>query len=57
MLTQYNPLVSHHHHRLPFVFSLSLRLGATAASPSPLLRDVGTSFSASWVLHTKGGPV
>jgi hypothetical protein len=28
-----------------------------AASPSPLPRDVGPPFSASWGLHTKGGPV
>ena len=26
-------------------------------SPSPLPRDVGPPFSASWGLHAKGGPV
>ena len=41
----------------PFVLSLPLRLGAASASPSPLPRDVGPPFSASWGLHAKGGPM
>jgi len=36
---------------------LSLRPGTAAMSPSPLLRDVGRTFSVGWGLHTKGGPV
>src|SRR5258708_3498869 len=45
----------HHHHHLPLLFLL--QCGTAAASPSPLLRDVGWSFSAGWGLHTKVGPV
>ena len=39
-----------------FLSFRSLRLGTAAAIPSPLLRDVGRSFSVGWGLHTKGGP-
>jgi hypothetical protein len=38
-------------------FLSSLQPGTSAASPSPLMSDVGSVFSAGMGLHTKGGPV
>ena len=46
-----------HHLDLPLLSLFLFDPETAAASPSPLLRDVGRPFFVGWGLHTKGGPV